>query len=249
MNGIAKWRIFPMSGHSKWSKVKHQKAGTDAVKAAAFTRAARAITVAVQQGGGVSDPNFNFRLRLAMEKARDVNMPKENIQRAIDKAKGSEGQAIIIDTYEGYAPYGVACLIEVATDNRQRAVSFIKQALEHVGGSMASPGAVSYLFTRRGVLTIPKTRSYDDIMSAALDAGAQDVVEQEDLYEVYSDPQQLTAVRTAFESAGITVENAALIMHPSTSVPLDPEKRAKVEELVGRIEELDDVQGVFTNLE
>ena len=145
-----------MSGHSKWSKVKHQKATTDVVKSFAFTKASRAIAVAVKEGGGMTDPNSNFHLRLAIERARAVNMPKENIERAVARAGGSGGAAIEHVTYEGYGPGGVAFLIEAATDNRQRSVSQIKNVLERAGGTLVSPGALNFLFERRGVVIEPK---------------------------------------------------------------------------------------------
>ena len=137
-----------MSGHSKWSKVKHQKATTDVAKGAAFTKASRAITIAVHEGGGMTDPNANFRLRLAIEKARSVNMPKDTIERAIAKAAGTGGETLEQVTYEGYGPAGVAFLVEAATDNRNRTVSVIKNIFERYGGTLTGPGAVSFLFTR-----------------------------------------------------------------------------------------------------
>src|SRR3990167_7132942 len=154
-----------MSGHSKWSKVKHQKATTDAVKGAAFTKASRAITIAVREGGGVADPEKNFRLRLAVEKARIVNMPKDNIERAIARAAGGDASVIESVVYEGDGPAGVGLLIEAATDNRQRTVSGVKQVLERAGGRLATPGAVGYQFKRAGVITISKIgRSFDQLM-------------------------------------------------------------------------------------
>ena len=161
-----------MSGHSKWSKVKHQKATTDVVKGMAFTKAARAITIAVHEGGGIGDPAHNFHLRLAIEKAREVNMPKDNIERAIEKGMGSGGAQIEQITYEGYGPGGVAILIEAATDNRQRTVSAVKNLLDRAGGSLGSPGAVFYLFKPCGIITVPKTVGFDMLFEAALSAGA-----------------------------------------------------------------------------
>ncbi len=238
-----------MSGHSKWSKVKHQKATTDVVKSAHFTKATHAIMIAVKEGGGVTDPNSNFHLRLAVEKARGVNMPKENIDRAIAKASGEGAAAIEQIMYEGYCPGGVAMMIEAATDNRQRAVSQVKNVLERAGGTLASPGAVAFQFERRGVMTVPKTGlTYDALLSAGIDAGAEDVVETLDLFEVYTRPTDLFKVKTALEGKGIVIDNAVLIMHPTMTIVADEAHRAKIEALVGEMEELEDVHTVFTNL-
>jgi YebC/PmpR family DNA-binding regulatory protein len=238
-----------MSGHSKWSNIKHQKAMTDVAKAAAFTRASRGITLAVREGGGITNPDDNFHLRLAIEKAHDVNMPKENIERAIDKAKGDGANALTQETYEGYAPHGVAILIECATDSKQRTVGFIKQYLDHAGGSMASPGAVSYLFKRQGVITIPKSVAYDTVFSIACDAGAVDVIELTDLIEVYTHPEQLAIVKRMFEEKKILIDTVALVMQPISLISLPENQRTDVEELIDRLEELDDVQQVYSNLE
>lgn len=237
-----------MSGHSKWSKVKHQKATTDVIKAASFTRASRAITIAVKEGGGITDPDTNFHLRLAIEKARNVNMPKENIERAIEKAKGADSEIIHQGAYEGYGPFGVAFYIETATDNINRTVSFLKQALEFAGGSMAGPGAVSYLFDRRGVLLVPKTLPYDTIFGYALDLGAEDVVEQDDVYEIYTNPSDLFRVKKRLEEKQIQIETASLVMLPKNVIELPPDKQDIIDELISRIEEGDDVQHVFTNV-
>lgn len=238
-----------MSGHSKWSKVKHQKATTDVVKSFAFTKASRGITVAVKEGGGITDPNSNFHLRLAIEKARDVNMPKENIERAIAKASGEGAAAIEQMMYEGYGPGGVAILMEAATDNRQRTVSQVKNALERCGGTLASPGAVSFQFIRRGVLTIPKEGlPYDSLLAAAIDAGAEDVVETTDLFEVYTQEAALPKVKQALEAARMPIEHTARIMHAKNPLEAGDDVRAKIDELIAALEELDDVQAVFTNL-
>lgn len=238
-----------MSGHSKWSKVKHQKATTDVVKSFAFTKATRAITVAVREGGGITDPAMNFHLRLAIEKARDVNMPKENIERAIAKGSGEGMAAIEQILYEGYGPGGVAMLINATTDNRQRTVSQIKNVLERGSGTLASPGAVSFQFKRRGVLTVPKTGiTIDTLLTACIDAGAEDVVETTDLYEVYTQLATLPAVKQSLESLNIPIENTSLIMHPTLPIVGDDVLRVKINDLVTALEELDDVQVVYTNL-
>ncbi|KKW10765.1 MAG: transcriptional regulator [Microgenomates group bacterium GW2011_GWC1_49_7] len=238
-----------MSGHSKWSKVKHQKATTDVVKSAAFTKAAHAITIAVREGGGISDPNMNFHLRLAVERARAVNMPKENIQRAMARAAGEGAAAIAQVQYEAYGPGGVAFLIEAATDNRQRSVSQVKNVLERAGGTLASPGAVSFQFRRRGVLTVPRAgQSLDAVLSAAIEGGADDVAETEDFYEVYTADRALFSVKKKLEEQRIPIDNAVLIMYPTTTVVLDKEKRETTEKLVGELSQLEDVQTVYTNV-
>src|SRR3989344_921527 len=175
-----------MSGHSKWSKVKHQKATTDVAKAQAFTKASRAITVSVREGGGITDPNLNFRLRLAIEKARDVNMPKNTIERAIEKGSGGQAGSLSQITYDCFGPQGVALLVETTTDNKMRTVSEVKNVLERGGGRLASPGSVAYLFKRWGILVIPKANvTYDTLLTDAIVAGAHDVIEREDMFEVY----------------------------------------------------------------
>ncbi len=238
-----------MSGHSKWSKVKHQKATTDVVKSFAFTKATRAIAVAVREGGGITDPESNFHLRLAIEKAHDVNMPKENIVRAIAKASGEGAAAYEQIMYEGYGPGGVAFLIETATDNKQRTVSQVKNALERFGGTLASPGAVSFQFIRRGLLTVPKQGiDYDKLLSAAIDAGAEDVTETTNLYEVYTKDSDLSRVKKSLETVKIPIETTARIMHATSPIETEEEIHAKTDDLVAALEELDDVQTVFTNL-
>lgn len=238
-----------MSGHSKWSKVKHQKAVTDASKGRLFTKAAQAITLAVAEGGGVSDPNFNFRLRLAMEKAKAVNMPKENIGRAVERAQGSGSAALEKVVYEGYGPAGIALIIEAATDNRQRTVSQIKNVLERCGGNLAAQGAVAYLFKYRGVITVPKnTLVFDDLLNLAIDVGAEDVQEKADLFEIYTPASELHRIFEQLSQKGLIPENSSLIYYPQNTLALDVPTSAKIEQLINNLEELDDVQNVYTNL-
>lgn len=237
-----------MSGHSKWSKVKHQKATTDVVKSAAFTKATHAIMIAVREGGGITDPNSNFHLRLAVERARAVNMPKDNIDRAIAKASGTGGVVIEQVLYEGYGPGGVAMMIEAATDNRQRTVSQIKNVLERAGGTLASPGAVSFQFQKRGILTIPKVGyTLDSLLSLAIDTGADDVVEMADLFEIYTGPTQLFHIKKSLEDKGVSIDNAALILHPAITIQIDERKQSKIDALIAQLEELEDVHTVYTN--
>ncbi len=237
-----------MSGHSKWSKVKHQKATTDVLKAAAFTKASRGITVAVMEGGGIIDPEFNFKLRLAIEKAKQVNMPGENIKRAIEKASGAGAGALKQETYEGYGPYGVALFIETASDNTNRTVSFIKQTLEYAGGSMGSPGSVAYLFERKGVALLTKTRTFDDTYTFGANAGADDVIEADNVFEVYCDAGVLSSLVSAAEREGFMVEESRVVMRPTLTVPLDDTKQSVLESLVEKLEEHDDIQEVFTTM-
>ncbi len=240
-----------MSGHSKWSKVKHQKAVTDVVKARDFTKASRAITVAVHEGGGIVDPDQNFRLRLAVEKARSVNMPKENIERAIDKALSGNGQPFEQVTYEGYGAGGVAFVVEAATDNRQRTSANVKHTFDHAGGSLAVPGAVNFMFTRRGVVVVEKNSqgSFDQMLEAAIAAGASDVVDRSDLYEVYTEVQLLKQVKDSLHATGWIIQNTEIIMSPTVAVEVAGEIREKAQELVEQLEALDDVQKVFTSVD
>lgn len=240
-----------MSGHSKWSKVKHQKAVTDVVKARDFTKASRAITVAVSEGGGIADPDKNFRLRLAIEKARSVNMPKENIQRAIDKALTGSGFALEEVEYEGYAKGGVALVVEATTDNRQRTSANVKHTFDRAGGTLAVPGAVNYMFERLGVIVVSRdeTHSYDQLLDVAIAIGAQDSIERSDVFEVYSSIVALRSVKEGIEQAGYVVENTEIIMKPKVHVQVDDEVRAMVNQLVEQLEALDDVQKVFTSVD
>lgn len=238
-----------MSGHSKWSKVKHQKATTDAVKSASFTRASRGITVAVKEGGGIADPDKNFRLRLAIEFARSVNMPKDNIERAIERAKGSESGMLDTVVYEGYGPGGVAVLVMAATDNHQRTSANVKHQFDRSGGSIASPGAVGYLFQKRGILLLEKSgTSFDAVLDAAITGGADDVVEKDDVFEVYTKAADLFAIKTALAPT-FAITHAALIMHPNLLVSVSDEIRVKIEELVEILESDEDVLEVYTNME
>lgn len=240
-----------MSGHSKWSKVKHQKAVTDAVKGSAFTKASRAITIAVREGGGVADPTMNFKLRLAVEKAKQVNMPKDTIERAIAKGKGEGGNILENIVYEGFGPHGVAFVIEATTDNRMRTVSSVKNILDRNGGSLGGPGAVAYLFRRLGICVVPKSsvKGYDEFLESALEAGADDVVEKDDVFEVYSTVQTLDQVKQKLESVGIPIEHTEIIHRPMTSVPVNDEQRRAVESLAESLEELEDVQNVYYNVD
>lgn len=237
-----------MSGHSKWSKVKHQKAVTDVVKAAAFTKASRAITIAVKEGAGVTDPDKNFRLRLAIDQARAVNMPKDTIDRAVTRAAGA-GESLEYLMYEAYAPGSVALLIGAATDNRQRAISAVKNLVEKRGGTIAQPGSVSFLFKKFGVVTVPKSAGELGAMEElAIASGADDLVESADMYEFYTDPSRLHEVREALEHAGLPIDHAQIIMKANAPIDAQAEIRTRTEELTTALEALEDVQHVYTNI-
>lgn len=239
-----------MSGHSKWSKVKHQKAVTDAVKGKQFTKAAQAITVAVREGGGVTDLAGNFKLRLAVEKARAVNMPKENIDRAIARAAGEGAGGIETIVYEGFGPGGAALVIEAATDNRQRTVSAIRNVLDSAGGSLGSTGSVGYLFDTVGIIIAGKAGiSYDDMLAKALDAGAQDCIEEADGFVLFTTIRTLFSAKSILEAKGVSVERADVVYRPKITLALSAADKAKLDALVEKLEELDDVHRVFTNSE
>lgn len=239
-----------MSGHSKWSKVKHQKAVTDVIKAKHFTKASRDITMAVIAGGGVTDPSDNFHLRLAIEKGRSVNMPRENIERAIAKAKWGEGSKLEEIVYEGYAPFGVAVLCEVASDNRTRCSSQIKNIFDRYGGSLGAPGSVGYLFSRLGLFVIEKqSLTFDDVFTVAVTCDCEDVSEEEEAYVLWSLPQQFFKTYQALTTKQLTIIRSELVYRPETLLQLDEDKKHAVESMVEALESLDDVQKVTTNLD
>ena len=238
-----------MSGHSKWSKVKHQKAVTDAAKGSAFTKASRAITVAVKEGGGITDPEKNYHLRLALDRAREVNMPKDTIEKAIERASSSGLENIESLIYEGYGPGGVALLVEVATDNRNRTASELKYAIERADGSFASTGSVRFLFDRCGVITISKgSHSFDQLFEIALECGASDVVEAGEYVELYTPVQEVEAVKQKLTEKAIPIDNSLVIFRPKSFVSPGEDGAKKNEKLVQALELIDDVQKVYTNL-
>ena len=239
-----------MSGHSKWATTKHQKAVKDARRGKEFARLIKNIEVAARTGGG--DPAGNPTLYDAIQKAKKTSVPNDNIERARkrgagEEAGGADWQTI---TYEGYAPNGVAVLIECLTDNRNRAASEVRVAMTRNGGTMADPGSVSYLFSRKGVVTLEKNGlTEDDVLTAVLDAGAEDVNDLGDSFEVISEPTDLVAVRTALQDAGIDYDSAEASFQPSVSVPVDVDGARKVFKLVDALEDSDDVQNVYTNVD
>lgn len=241
-----------MSGHSKWHSIRRTKGVTDQRRGQLFTKLARDITIAAREGGG--DPDANFRLRIAVDKARANNMPTDNIQRAIDRGtgKGSDAQALEEIYYEGYAPGGVAILIETATDNRNRTNSDVRAMITKAGGTPGEPGSVGWMFDLRGLITIDlagKKLDPDEVMLQAIDAGADDVQVEEDLIEIYTDFKQLAAVRQALLAAHLPVTGAEKAMIAKTTVQPDPQDAVKVLRLIERLEDLDDVQKVYSNLD
>ncbi|WUI03719.1 YebC/PmpR family DNA-binding transcriptional regulator [Spirillospora sp. NBC_00431] len=240
-----------MSGHSKWATTKHKKAALDAKRGKLFAKLIKNIEVAARTGGG--DPDANPTLYDAIYKAKKNSVPNDNIERARkrgagEEAGGADWQTI---TYEGYAPGGVAVLIECLTDNRNRAASEVRVALTRNGGSLADPGSVSYMFARKGVVIVPKSgTSEDDVMMAVLDAGAEEVNElDEDNFEVVSEAADLVAVRTALVDAGIDYDSAESKFLPSVTVPLDEDNAKKVFRLLDALEDSDDVQDVYANFD
>ena len=240
-----------MSGHSKWATTKHKKAVVDAKRGKLFAKLIKNIEVAARTGGG--DPDGNPTLYDAIQKARKSSVPLDNIDRAVKRgsgaeAGGSEWQTIM---YEGYGPGGVAILIECLTDNRNRAASEVRTAMTRNGGSMADPGSVSYLFSRKGVVIVPKAGGVteDDVLAAVLDAGAEEVNDLDDAFEVVSEAGDLVPVRTALQSAGIDYESAEASFVPSVQVPLDEETARKVFRLIDALEDCDDVQNVYANFD
>jgi YebC/PmpR family DNA-binding regulatory protein len=238
-----------MSGHSKWHSIKHKKAVVDARRGQQFTKLARAITVAAREGGG--DPEGNSGLALAIQKARDASMPKDNIERAIAKGTGEGGDADQIQTaiYEGYGPGGVALLIEALTDNRNRTGAEIRHSFAKQGGSLGEPGSVSYLFDKRGVVTVDASRYNEDDLMPAIDAGAQDIVRDDDVLEVLCEPADVPAVREVLEQAGIEIDSADVAQRPRSRVPVDEGSAPKLMRLIDALEELDDVATVNANFD
>jgi YebC/PmpR family DNA-binding regulatory protein len=237
-----------MSGHSKWSQIKRQKGVADAKRGQVFTKLAREIILAVRQGG----PNLdsNFLLRLAVQKARDSNMPSDNIDRAIKRGGGdTEGAALIEITFEGYGPSGIAVMVEALTDNRNRTVQEVRRMFTRHGGSLGENGCVSWLFDSKGVITVESNASdADEIVLRAIDAGAEDVKAEKGYVEIYTQPQDLEGVRKAVEETEHVV-SAEVSMTPKTTVLLEDNKAMQTLNFLDELEELDDVQRVFSNMD
>ena len=238
-----------MSGHSKWATTKHKKAVVDARRGKMFARLIKNIEVVARVGGG--DPAGNPTLYDAIQKAKKSSVPNDNIDRAVRRGAGLEAGGAQYEniTYEGYAPGGVAVLVECLTDNRNRAASDVRVAFTRNGGSMADPGSVSYLFNRRGVVIVNKTGSLseDDVLTAVLDAGAEEVNDLGEAFEIISEPTDMVAVRTALQDAGIDYESADAAFLPTMEIDLDEDHARKVLRLIDALEDSDDVQDVYAN--
>ncbi len=233
-----------MSGHSKWATTKRQKAIVDAKRGAAFTKIANQIAIAARSGG---DPTMNPTLAMVLEKARKANMPKVNIERAIARAADKSAAAMIEETYEAYGPAGIGIIIEIATDNKNRTMPEVRNALAKNGGRMADPGSVMFQFARKGVIEI--LEKGEEALLTALDCGAEDANENEDGIEIITEAADLMKTRQALIDAGLTVENTELRYIANTSVPVSEEDAEKVDKLLNAIDDLDDVTNVFTNAE
>jgi YebC/PmpR family DNA-binding regulatory protein len=238
-----------VSGHSKWATIKHKKGKTDARRGKLFSKLSRAITVAAREGG--ADPNMNISLANAIEKAKAESMPKDNIERAIQRgAGGAEGETYESIVYEGYGPAGVAIIVEVLTDNKNRSAAEVRNIFSKHGGQLAQPGAVAWVFERRGSIMVDGTRfAEDDVMAAAIDAGAEDVLQDGDQFEVLTEPADFAAVREAMVTAGIEFEQAELTMIPKNTVKLQENDARKTMKIVDALEDSDDVQEVYANFD
>jgi YebC/PmpR family DNA-binding regulatory protein len=238
-----------VSGHSKWATIKHKKGKTDAKRGKLFSKLSRAITVAAREGG--ADPGMNVSLVHAIEKAKAESMPKDNIERAIQRGGGgAEGEQFESIVYEGYGPAGVAMIVEVLTDNKNRSAAEVRNIFSKHGGSLAQPGAVAWVFERRGSIIVDATRyTEDDVMTAAIDAGAEDVQQDGDQFEVLTQPADLAAVRDGLAAAGIEFDTAELTMVPKNTVKLEVNDSRKTMKIMDALEDSDDVQNVYANFD
>jgi YebC/PmpR family DNA-binding regulatory protein len=238
-----------MSGHSKWASIKHKKAVVDSRRGQQFTKLARAITVAARDGGG--DPDSNASLENAIRKAKEGSMPKDNIERAIARGTGEGGEADAIESvlYEGYGPGGVGVLMEALTDNRNRTSADIKHAFSKNGGSLGEPGSVAYLFEKKGTIVIDATRYSEDELMVAVEAGAEDISTDDDVFEVIVEPMDFTRVLGALDEAGVEIQSAETGYRPSSLVPIDEGQAAKLMRLIEVLEDLDDIYAVHANFD
>ncbi len=239
-----------MSGHSKWKTIKHQKGVADARRGQLFTRLGREIAIAAREGGGSVESNF--KLRLAVEKARGSSMPKENIERAIKRGSGEDKDGVVYESimYEGYGPHGVAMLMQVVTDNKNRSISDLRRVITRSNGTMAEAGAVSWQFTRKAYITVPaEGNDPDKIFEIAADAGADDVLPGDEEIEIYAPAEFYHIVVQALEKAGVKITESELRMEPNQKLELDPDPSVQVMKVIEALEELDDVQSVYSNLE
>ena len=238
-----------MSGHSKWSSIKHKKGAADARRGQLFTKLARAIQVAARDGG--PDPAGNAALATAVQKARDASMPKDNIERAIAKGAGNDADAAAWETavYEGYAPGGVAVLVEALTDNRNRTGSEVRHIFSRSGGSLGEPGSVAWNFEKKGVVLVSAERHDEDDLMAAIDAGAEDLARDENVWEIVTAPGDLQAVRAALEASGVELQLAELTMRPQTKVEVDEGQTGSLLRLLEALEDQEDVAAVHANFD
>lgn len=239
-----------MAGHSKWASIKHKKKAVDAKRGALFTKLTRAITVAARDGGG-GDPDGNPALALAVQKARDASMPKDNIERAIAKGTGADADADAFESvvYEGYGPGGVAILVEALTDNRNRTGSEIRHVFTKHGGNLGEPGSVAWTFEKKGEIVVDAGRYSEDDLLAAIDAGAEDVALDGDVWEIVTGPTEVSAVRDALAAEGVEIESAELLQRPTNRTPVDEDRVGSLMRLIEALEEHDDVQGVHANFD
>ncbi|HEX7627232.1 MAG TPA: YebC/PmpR family DNA-binding transcriptional regulator [Gaiellaceae bacterium] len=240
-----------MSGHSKWSSIKHKKGAADAKRGKLFSKLSRAILVAAKEGGG--DPTSNLALQNAIEKAKSYSMPKDNIDRAIAKGSGADADADAFETivYEGYGPEGVAVIVEALTDNKNRTAADVRHLFAKHGGNLGSAGAVAWQFDRRGVVVVPSEGvDEEELLLVAADGGAEDIEQDGDVFQVTSAPESLTSVREAIEAAGFSVDSAELQLLPKTTVAVEDEAKARqVMRLIDALEDNDDVQDVYANFD
>lgn len=241
-----------MSGHSKWSKIKHQKESTDGAKGKIFTKLANTIIIAVKTGGGVIDPNGNIKLRLAIDKAKSANMPKDKIERAIERGKGTDVSDNLEEAlYEGFGPKGIGIMIETATNNKQRTVAELKNTLERSGGRLGTSGSVAHLFDFVGLIIVSKeVKSYDQILEAAINAGAIDLEDLGNTVDIYTNHGDLHKIKEVLLTGGFSVSSAELFYRPNTSVPIvDQADAQKILSLLTSLEEIEDVQKVYANFD
>jgi YebC/PmpR family DNA-binding regulatory protein len=240
-----------LSGHSKWSSIKHKKGAADAKRGKLFSKLSRAIIVAAKEGGG--DPANNLALQNAIEKAKSYSMPKDNIDRAVAKGSGADADADAFETivYEGYGPEGVAVIVEALTDNRNRTAADVRHMFSKHGGNLGATGAVAWQFERRGVVVVPAEGVDEEaLLLVAADGGADDIAQDGDVFEVTSPPEQLSSVREAIEAAGIAVDSSELMLVPKTTVAVEDEAKARqVMRLIDALEDNDDVQDVYANFD
>ncbi len=238
-----------MSGHNKWAKIKHKKAGTDAQRGKLFSRLIKEITIAARNGGG--DPNGNPRLRLAIQTAKGANMPADNIKRAVQRGTGELPGAVYEElTYEGYGPAGVALMVELVTDNKNRTVAEIRHILDRNNGKLAEAGSVAWMFQKKGSIEVPKSGiGEDDLLAIILEAGADDMRAEDDYYDITTSADAFEAVKKAIEDKGVTISNASLQLLPQNTVRVEGKEAEQVLKLMEALEEHDDVQNVYANFD